>query len=313
MRSTASVQQVTTQPEWFVSWFDSPHYQRLYAHRNEAEARAFLDRLIARLQPGDGASVLDLGCGNGRHVSHLASRGFRVTGLDLSAESLAVAMTRPGATARWLQQDMRQPFGDEAYDYVLSLFTSVGYFDDPEDNLTVIGNIARSLTPGGRVVIDFLNVHHALAGLVPEEIVDGDGVRYRISRWSDADAIFKRVRVEGLERQPPLEFVERVSKLTTGDFRFMLAICGLHLERIYGDYSLGRFEPRTSPRLILVARKKDDVRRATGAPGFCGCGSRSRASCRDRTPASTAAPDGQSTDRRGGTPGTALPPSRSAS
>jgi len=53
--------------EWFASWFDSSHYHKLYAHRDETEAARFLDELIARLRPRHGARVLDLGCGAGRH------------------------------------------------------------------------------------------------------------------------------------------------------------------------------------------------------------------------------------------------------
>ena len=60
------------QAEWFASWFDSPHYHRLYAHRNVAEAAGFIDALVDRLRPRAGARMLDLGCGAGRHAIHLA-------------------------------------------------------------------------------------------------------------------------------------------------------------------------------------------------------------------------------------------------
>lgn len=54
----------------------------------------------------------------------------------------------------------------------------------------------------------------------------------------------------------PLEFVERVAKLTLEDFRFMFALCDMHVEAAYGDYHLTAFDVETSPRLILVARKR---------------------------------------------------------
>src|SRR5690348_9531436 len=77
--------------QWFASWFDSAHYHRLYAHRDEAEAAAFIDALIDRLQPATAANALDLGCGAGRHAKQLASRGLQVTGLDLAASSIQTA------------------------------------------------------------------------------------------------------------------------------------------------------------------------------------------------------------------------------
>jgi SAM-dependent methyltransferase len=304
MRATAAAQQHSIEPEWFVSWFDSAHYQRLYAHRDEREAGAFVDALIQRLPMTGNASVLDLGCGNGRHATHLAARGFHVAGLDLSAESLAVARARPGGFVQWIRQDMRRPFGAAVYDYVLSLFTSFGYFEHPGDHLGVVSNVARSLTTGGRFVLDYLNTRHAEAHLVGEERIRREGVDYRISRWSDGRAIFKRIVTDARPGERSQEFVERVSKLAIDDFRFMFALCGLRIDALYGDYSLVPFDTVTSPRLILVATKvRSDS--STCGTGACECGSRSPASSRDRTRAWIAARGGQSRDSRGGTPGTA--------
>ena len=46
MRSVATVAPPLAKPDWFASWFDSAHYHRLYAHRDQAEARAFVDRFV---------------------------------------------------------------------------------------------------------------------------------------------------------------------------------------------------------------------------------------------------------------------------
>ena len=135
MRTVATVAPPLAKPEWFASWFDSAHYHRLYSHRDQAEARAFVDRLIDRLEPARGASMLDLGCGSGRHARCLAARGFRVTGLDLSAGSLARARSQSRPDVRYVEQDMRQPFGTNAFDLVFSLFTSFGYFEDARRSL----------------------------------------------------------------------------------------------------------------------------------------------------------------------------------
>ena len=249
MTAVATATEVIAKPEWFASWFDSAHYHRLYAHRDERDAIPFIDRLIARLAPAAGADVLDLGCGSGRHARRLASHGLRVTGLDLSPESLALAQKHPGPV-RFIRQDMRQPFGDEAFDHVFSLFTSFGYFEDPADHLTVVRNMAASLRAGGRLVLDYLNVRHAEQRLTPEETVTRDDVTYHLTRWSDTEAIYKRIAIEGSEA-----YVERVAKLTIEDFRFLFALSGLRIEDVYGDYQLTPFDVDASPRLIVVARR----------------------------------------------------------
>jgi SAM-dependent methyltransferase len=254
MSATATVT-APHQPEWFASWFDSEHYHRLYANRDQHEAAAFVDRLIERLDPAPAATMLDLGCGSGRHSRSLAGLGFDVTGIDLSAASLTLARQQAGPPVRFIEQDMRSPFGAGVFDYVFSLFTSFGYFEDPRDHVTVIRNIARSLTAGGTLVLDYLNVHHAGRNLIAGEAVSRGEARYLITRWSDSQAFFKRIVVEDPALDAPLEHVERVAKFALADFRQLLARAGFTIDCVFGDYELGRFDPARSPRVIIVARK----------------------------------------------------------
>src|SRR5262245_32846862 len=107
MNAAAATRQTPT--GWFATWFDTVHYQKLYAHRDQKEAAGFIDQVTARLRPGPDAVMLDLGCGTGRHATYLASKGFDVTGLDLSAESIAMARQNAGRNLRFVRGDMREP------------------------------------------------------------------------------------------------------------------------------------------------------------------------------------------------------------
>jgi SAM-dependent methyltransferase len=170
------------QSEWFKTWFDSSHYQRLYAHRNDAEAAGFIDALVAQLRPHEGSRVLDLGCGAGRHARHLASKGYDTTGIDLSASAIAEAKKWEGPHLRFRRQDMRVPFGGRTFDYVFNFFTSFGYFEADEDHERVVRNMAAALTTGGRLVLDYVNIRHAERQLTPREEKTIDGIVYRITR-----------------------------------------------------------------------------------------------------------------------------------
>ena len=81
--------------QWFESWFDTTYYHQLYAHRDDSEARGFIDRLTQYMLLPETASVLDNACGRGRHAKYLAEKGYHVTGLDLSSASIKFAKIGP--------------------------------------------------------------------------------------------------------------------------------------------------------------------------------------------------------------------------
>jgi D-alanine-D-alanine ligase len=109
------------------------------------------------LRPGD--RVLDLCCGQGRHSVELARRGLRdVVGVDQSAYLISVAAARAstgGHTVAFHQADARDlPSGDAAFDAVLLLGNSFGYFHDAGDDEQLLREIRRVLRPGGTLVMD---------------------------------------------------------------------------------------------------------------------------------------------------------------
>jgi hypothetical protein len=133
--------------------------------------------------------------------------------------------------------------------------SSFGYFDEEREHTAVVRNMAAALCAGGALVLDYLNVRYAEARLTPEEVRKIDGVTYRLTRWMDDRHFFKRIAIDG-----GIQHVERVAKFTLADFERMFAAHGLHIEEVYGDYRLDSYDPLASPRMILVARKKDYFR-----------------------------------------------------
>ena len=149
---------------WYHLAFGA-HYPLLYEHRDETEA-ALCCELLPRLAPlfgaGDPADgrILDLGCGDGRHLALFASGVIPVVGLDLSAPLLESAQRRlsTGPGVPLVRGDMLSlPFGDEAFSSVLSLFTAFGYFGALVDNRSMLAQGARVLAPGGHWFLDYLN------------------------------------------------------------------------------------------------------------------------------------------------------------
>jgi len=98
-------------------------------------------------------TVLDLGCGSGRHARPLGAAGYAVTGLDSHPAALAAARQAGGAGVAYVAGDIRALAGlPGPCDAVISLWQSFGYFD-PATNAAVLAGIARTLRPGGRFVL----------------------------------------------------------------------------------------------------------------------------------------------------------------
>jgi hypothetical protein len=73
---------------------------------------------------------------------------------------------------------------------LFNLFTSFGYFENEEDNLTTLIAIKESLSEYGFAVIDFLNVSQVKT-LVPEEIKTVEGIDFHLKRYLKTDIFIK--------------------------------------------------------------------------------------------------------------------------
>jgi SAM-dependent methyltransferase len=241
---------------WYTDWFNSPYYHKLYFERDEKEAEAFIRQLVKRLQPEEGCRVLDVACGKGRHSQILASSGFDVTGIDLAPSSIAWAKQWENARLHFFIHDMRLPFYSNYFDYAFNFFTSFGYFKTRREHDAAIRTIANSLKPGGSFIIDYLNVHYAEEHLLHNEMKEINGTGYEIHRWDDDTHFYKKITITDPALLKPAEHTEKVAKYSLGDFTDMLGYQGLQVQEVFGDYNLGHFDIKRTPRLIIIAKKK---------------------------------------------------------
>ena len=243
------------QDEWFKNWFDTAYYHELYKNRDTSEASQFIDKLITALNPSIDAKMLDIGCGKGRHAIQLANLGFDVTGIDLSLSSIEQALKQEKDNLHFYQHDMRDIFWINYFDYAFNLFTSFGYFNTKRENNNAIQSIAQSLKNGGKLIIDYLNVHFTEQNMVHENKEMINDVSYTITRWHDDQKFYKKILIEDPALTEAIAFTEMVSKFTLTDFEAMLLPHQLKIKNVFGDYQLNNFDANHSPRLIFVAEK----------------------------------------------------------
>jgi SAM-dependent methyltransferase len=144
-------------------WFDDDSFWRelypfMFPEKRVADADEQVAKALALTKP-PGKSVLDLCCGPGRCSIALAKKGFRVTGVDKTTYLLKKARAQAKAARvniEWVQEDMRDFVRPASFALVLSMFTSFGYFDDRQDDMTVLQNMFTSLQPGGACLIEVL-------------------------------------------------------------------------------------------------------------------------------------------------------------
>jgi SAM-dependent methyltransferase len=241
---------------WFKDWFNSPYYHQLYFNRDEKEAADFIDKLIGYIQPAKDSCMLDVACGKGRHSIHLAEKGFDVTGIDLSEDSIREALFQETERLHFYRHDMRLPFWINYFNYAFNFFTSFGYFNTRREHDNAIRTIAQSLKPGGVFVLDYLNVHFSEDHLIHRFEKEIDGVNFFITKWFDETHFYKKITVEDEALAEPLIYTEKVAKFSLGDFTEMFAYQGLQIREVFGDYRFNNYDIRKSPRLVVIAEKR---------------------------------------------------------
>ncbi len=139
----------------------SEFYDLVYQDKNYAEECDFLEAMFTRFAAHPVKRILDLGCGTGGHALELVQRGYEVTGVDRSADMLAVAARKAeakrhgqGMPAVFHCQDIRALDLNETFDAVISMFAVMSYMVENEDLLAALRVARRHLASGGLLIFD---------------------------------------------------------------------------------------------------------------------------------------------------------------
>ena len=169
------------------------YYNLLYKDKDYAGEAAFILRVL-RCGGAAPATLLDLGCGTGRHALEMALNGLAVEGVDLSETMLRMGSEalrnlgpdeRPAVMPRLHQGDARTVRLDKKFEAATSLFHVMSYQTTEEDALAVLRTAKEHLVPGGLFLFDFWHGPGVLADPPVKREKDLRDAETRVRRLAD--------------------------------------------------------------------------------------------------------------------------------
>jgi len=244
---------------WYENFFDD-WYLKYWMNWITAEhTTEDVDAAERFLGLGPGAKVLDLCCGQGRHVHEFFRRGYEAVGADLSETLLAEARRlaeAEGLDVEFVRSDMREISFEGEFDAVTNFYTAFGYFEKDEENQAVLDAVGRALKPGGRFLLDYPCLEGRMAG-------------WKTQRWIEFED--GTVLLHGIEhnvfdqtiRNTALYITAENERHRTGftlrhyygrELRACFEKAGMDVAAVYGDKS-GKALANTDSRVIVIGQK----------------------------------------------------------
>lgn len=253
--------------EWgqFFDGYASKYMEEPFTRGTRKEA----EFLVEELRLPEGSSILDVGCGTGRHAVALAERGYRVTGVDISRGMLAEAAkaaAEAGVAVELLHADASRSLPEGPFDAAVCLcegaFALIGSSDDPiEHDLAILRNVHAALGPGGRFILTTLNALRIVRSISQKDADSGRFDPLTMTEVSEANPAECGLGVGNVMR-------ERYYVPT--ELTLLFRTAGFVVEWM-GSGTAGGWE-RRAPRLdefeiMVVARKPDEPSNGFPASG----------------------------------------------
>ena len=232
-----------------------------------------VDFILAQTNLPARASVLDLGCGTGRHSISFAERQFDVTAVDYNEFGVPEK-----ANLHFLQADARHFATKAKYDLVLCLYDVIGSFADDDDNEAIARTISNCMKDDAYAIISVMNMDYLLArnprlvqmksnynqlfSLVPQSTMEKTGDVFNndgILIDADTNVCYRREQFKGSHGDLPREFIVRDRRFTMPQIKELLEKCGLQV--VFSRYVKAGawnvdFKADETKEMLLVCKKR---------------------------------------------------------
>ncbi len=242
--------------DWFKDWFASEEYLNVYSHRNKDDANSLLKLILTNISIPKNALILDSACGNGRHSESLSKLGYNVFGFDLSKTLLRVAQKNKltnNATVNYFCSDIRNIPITKSFDAILNLFTSFGYFNNDEENFSIIKFASKTMREEGYFIFDYLNPEYVKNNLIKysEKIIGKKKIIER--RRIQNNRVVKEIEI--IDDKFSNRYFESVQLYSFQEILTMFKHFGFYSVNNFGNYKGIQYSEQTSERMIIIFKK----------------------------------------------------------
>jgi 2-polyprenyl-3-methyl-5-hydroxy-6-metoxy-1,4-benzoquinol methylase len=243
-----------------------------------------IEYLIGKLQLSPGSTVVDFGCGSGRHSIALTKAGYQVVGIDFSKTAIGAARSATAhlqSPPEFIEGDCRKINLARQFDAGICLYDVVGSFPEWESNEHILRNLVQHVKPGGRVAVSVMSydftasrgkqlltggaLQDALLTLPPSTTMQGTGDVFDgdLMVIDPQQQIIYRKETFDLGDKLPIELIVRDRRFTKDDIQQLCKAVGL-TPLLCGHVRAGSFaladDPTTQPtREILFLAEKSLV------------------------------------------------------
>lgn len=234
--------------EWYENWFDEV-YLELYPHRNQAEAREAIASIFPLMSSLPNGPLLDLACGQGRHLAFLSELHSETFGMDLSLTLLKKAPSSVRSQV-FCANMLNLPLKPSSLSAVFMWFTSFGYFDDSNNKL-LIEKVGKILKPGGYFLVDLLNETLVRQSLVAEDTQETEHYHVSNQRRLEGSLLTKDILITRKSTGAKRRIQERIRLYHPDEMNHLMEASDLRLKLSLGGYDGIGFHP-AAPRWIGI-------------------------------------------------------------
>jgi len=256
-----------TKPEEVEADDDGPWHEHFFGEAYLRTVRSATPKEVAlecdfiekALRVSTGSRVLDVGCGLGVQTVELASRGYHLVGLDISATMVSRAYDEAedrGLQIDFVRGDMREATFEQPFDALLCWGTTFGYFGEEENELAV-RQFHRALKPNGVLLLEVVN-RDFMIGSQPNQVwfeVDGAVCMEE----TDFDYQTSRLRVKRRVASHSGQQNDRrysIRLYALHEMQALLERNGFRVDEVSGrEATLGIFFGTHSPKMIIRAER----------------------------------------------------------